>query len=434
MGKNYRRKTSRSRRNVPGDRKGRVTVLDDAEGRQVQLTLPIPELLGATQDALESIVKQAGLLVIKGMLDEEVERLVGSRYEHASERSSVRWGQEEGYIVLGGRKLPIKRPRVRGLDGSEVALQRYQMFRDGERMKGAVERCIVRGVSTRNYEGLIDGICDGYGVRRSSVSRHWKAASAKELDQLVRFPLGDLDIPVIMIDGVGFHEHLLIVALGVLADGRKRIVGLWQGATENAQLCKDLLADLVDRGLAADRRRLFVLDGAKALHKAVKATFGTNALIQRCTVHKMRNVLSYLPKEYHPGVTQRLRAAWGMNDYRDAKKLLQKTVKYLQGISASAAASLEEGLEETLTLHLLDLPDVLRKTLRSTNAIESCFSRTRELCKNVKYWRDGAMAERWAGTMLLVAQKSFRRIKGFREMRTLLSALNRNRKGKELAA
>jgi transposase-like protein len=177
-----------------------------------------------------------------------------------------------------------------------------------------------------------------------------------------------------------------------------------------------------------------VLDGAKALHKAVKSTFGSNALIQRCTVHKLRNVQSYLPEEYHVGVAQRLHAAWGMKDYREAKKLLQKTVKYLEGISASAAASLEEGLEETLTLHLLDVPDVLRKTLRSTNAIESCFSRTRELCKNVKRWRDGAMAERWAGTMLLVAQKSFRRIKGFREMQTLVSALRHSRRVKELAA
>ena len=434
MGKKYRRKTSRSRRNTPRELNGRVTVNGGVHGRQVQLMLPIPELLSNTQDALEALVKQAGLLLIKGLLDEEVEQLAGKRYEHQDDRSVVRWGDEEGHIVLGGRKLAIKRPRVREVDGSEIPLARYQLFRAGERMKGAVERCIVRGVSTRNYEGLIDGICDGYGVRRSSVSRHWKAASAKDLERLLHFPLVDLDIPVIMIDGVGFHEHLLVVALGVLADGRKRVLGLWQGATENAQLCKDLLADLVDRGLAVDRRRLFVLDGAKALHKAVKSTFGSNALIQRCTVHKLRNVQSYLPEEYHVGVAQRLHAAWGMKDYREAKKLLQKTVKYLEGISASAAASLEEGLEETLTLHLLDVPDILRKTLRSTNAIESCFSRTRELCKNVKRWRDGAMAERWAGTMLLVAQKSFRRIKGFREMQTLLSALRHSRKVKELAA
>jgi putative transposase len=269
MGKKYRRKTNRSRRNPPRDLRGRVTVLSDGEGSHVQLTLPIAELLSATHDALEALVKEAGVLVIRGMLEEEVEQLTGHRYEHQRDRSAVRWGEEEGHIVLGGRKLAIKRPRVRGIAGCELPIGRYQMFRAGERMKGAVERCIVRGVSTRNYEGLIDGICDGYGVRRSSVSRHWKAASTKELDQLVRFPLGDLEIAVIMIDSVSFHEHVLVVALGVLADGRKRVLGLWQGATENAQLCKDLLADLVDRGLAVDRRHLFVLDGAKALHRAV---------------------------------------------------------------------------------------------------------------------------------------------------------------------
>ena len=214
--------------------------------------------------------------------------------------------------------------------------------------------------------------------------------------------------------------------MGFTSDGTKHVLGIWSGATENAEVCKGLLNDLIERGLPADRSYLFVLDGSKALSKAVRAVFGDRAEVQRCHVHKERNVISYLPDEYHRMVRQRLHAAWGMTDYGKAKKALLKLVKYLATLSASAARSLEEGLEQTLTVHRLKLPDQLRLTFRTTNPIENCFSSTRHLCRNVKRWRNDDMAVRWAGTMLLEAEKKFRRIRGFREMPFLVSVLRKD--------
>jgi transposase-like protein len=290
-------------------------------------------------------------------------------------------------------------------------------------MRQAVSPRVLAGVSTRDYRGVLDAVCDGYGIERSSVSRHWKAASMAELRRLMERPLGELNLVAILIDGIEFHGFLLVVALGIDAVGRKHVLGLWPGATENTEVVQGLLADLLRRGLRTDQPYLFVLDGSAALHKAVQKTFGRRAVVQRCQVHKERNVLGYLPPENHATVRQRLRAAWGLKKYADARAALVKLVEYLAELSVSASRSLEEGLEETMTLHRLGVPESLRRTLRSTNPIESCFSTTRELCQNVKRWRSEEMTQRWAATMLLQSERRMRRIKGHRELPIVIAGL-----------
>lgn len=422
MGKKYSTKTRRSRRISPPRLRGRIVSRDEAS---VQLQLPIAEIIAGMGDTVEALAAEAGLLVMKALIDDEVERRVGPRYAHAADRSAVRWGRAEGHAIFAGRKVVIERPRVRGRDGGEIELERYRLFQSDGRMQQAVSPRVLAGVSTRDYRDVLDAVCDGYGIEKSSVSRHWKAASLAELRRLTERPLGEMNLVAILIDGIEFHGFLLVVALGIDAAGRKHVLGLWPGATENTEVAKGLLADLVRRGLRTDATYLFVLDGSAALHKAVEKTFGRRAVVQRCQVHKERNVLGYLPPEYHATVRARLRAAWGMKSYADARAALLKLVEYLAELSVSASRSLEEGLEETLTLHRLGVPESLRRTLRSTNPIESCFSTTRELSQNVKRWRSEEMTQRWAATMLLQSERRMHRIKGHRELPIVIAALQR---------
>lgn len=419
MGHTYEKKTQRSRRKSPVEFRGQVLGRD---GASVQLSLPITEILAGVEDAVEALAAEAGLLVMRTLIEEEVEQHTGRRYQHCPDRRAVRWGTEVGSVVFAGRRVPLSRPRVRSPKG-EVRLDRYERFRDDARLQQAMTKRVLAGVAMRNYEGTLDAVCDGYGVQKSSVSRQWKAVSAERLHQFLERPLGELDLVAIFIDGIEFHEHLLVVALGLDSAGKKHTLGLWPGATENATVCKQLLSDLVDRGLATDRNYLVVIDGSKALAKAVRATFGDRAQIQRCQIHKERNVLEQLPPEHQRRVRQRLRAAWQLKGHAEAKAALEKVAADLEELSPAAAASLHEGMEETLTIHRLKVPESLRRTLRSTNPIESCFSAARKRCRNVKRWRSQEMVQRWVGTMLVEVERRFRRVRGYREMPLLLAAL-----------
>ena len=244
----------------------------------MQLLLPLSDVLSGVQESVEQLSIDTGLLV-KVLIDEEVEKRAGKKGKHDPDREARRHGHEEGYVVLGGKKVPIARPRVRSVDGEEVRLERYERFKEDSNLQRTVGKHVLAGVATRDYEGVVDEVCDGYGIRKSSVSRHWKALSKKKLDEFLARPLGDLDLAAVMIDGIGFDEYTLVVALGIDSTGRKHMLGVWLGATENAQLCKELLADLIERGLPQDRSLLFVLDGSKALRKAVRDTFG---IVRRC--------------------------------------------------------------------------------------------------------------------------------------------------------
>ena len=434
MSKKYQKKTSRSRRKLQKLDKNAVKV-DIADGQATfQMILPMNALMAEVAGSIEQMSSQAGLLMMKAMIDEEVEQLAGPRYTHNGQRLAFRWGSEEGSVIFAGRKVALERPRIRTTDGQEMPLRRYQAFHDDGRMQQAVAERVVRRVSTRDYEGVIDDICDGYGIDKSSVSRQWKTASSAQLKEMLERKLDDLDLAVLMLDGISFHDYLLVVALGIDVDGHKHVLGLWPGATENAEIVGELLDDLTERGLPTDSNLLLVLDGSKALAKAVKKRFGKRVIMQRCRIHKERNILSHLPKKYHQIVRLKLRSAWHMTDYREAKEQLQKVHDYLATINIGAAHSLEEGFEETLTINRLKLPESLRRLFGSTNIIESCFSITRDLCRNVKRWRNSAMACRWAGTMLRESERRFHRIMGYRDMPLLTKALGAMVDNKEEAA
>jgi transposase-like protein len=434
MGKSYQRKTRRSRRKVQDLQHQSVTV-DLAEGKaSFQMVLPMNPLRLDVAEAIEQTASQAGLLMMKALIDEEVEQVTGQRYTHQADRQATRWGHDEGHVIFAGRKVAMPRPRVRSVEGREIPLTRYQAFAHPQRMQKAVSQRILRRVSTRDYAGVLDEVCDGYGIQKSSVSRHWKAASQQQLQQLLERPLGELDLCVLFLDGKEFHDFTLIVAMGVDRRGRKHVLGLWSGATENAVVCGALLDDLIARGLSMDKPYLFILDGAKALKKAVVSRFGSQGLIQRCRVHKKRNIQKYLPKKYHGMLSMKLRMAWGMTEYDKAYQELRKVHDWLASINQAAAESLEEGLEETLTINRLGLPSQLRRLFASTNIIESCFSRAGDLCRGVKHWRDGNMAQRWAGTVLLEAETRFRRIQAYGQLPLLINALTNTLDKQEAAA
>jgi len=293
----------------------------------------------------------------------------------------------------------------------------------GIRVLAPLMKKMVLGISSRNYEEVVEGFVKGYGIKKSSVSRHFVKATAQQMREFMERDLTGLEPVAIFIDGIEFKGHLLVVALGLDKGGRKHVLGIWQGATENATVCGNLLEDMARRGLNPGRDYLFVLDGSKALRSAVARMFGTNVEVQRCQQHKRRNVLNHLPKEHQHAIDARISAAYKMASYADARKSLELTVKYLEILNPSAAASLKEGLEETLTAHKLGVAELLRKTLQTTNPIESCFSVTRTITGRVKRWRGNDMVQRWAVASLLRAEKKFKRVKGYKEIPKLFVAL-----------
>jgi len=434
MGKTYQKKTNRSRRKIQ-KLQGHAATVELADGKACfQMVLPMTEMLFDVAQAIEQTASQAGLLMMKAMIDEEVKQVAGERYRHQPKRQAVRWGHDQGHVIFAGRKVAMEKPRVRSIDGREIPLSRYHAFAHPQRIQQAVSQRILRRVSMRDYAGVLDEVCEGYGIDKSSVSRQFKAASIRQLRQLLERPLHDLDLCVILLDGKEFHDYTLIVALGVDSGGCKHVLGLWPGATENAEVCGALLDDLMERGLSPDKRYLFVLDGAKALKKAVTERFGSEVLIQRCRLHKERNIQRYLPKKYHQLLSRKLWTAWGMTKYQEAHKELQKVHDWLASVNQAAARSLDEGFEQTLTVTRLGLPEELRRLFSSTNIIENCFSRADDLCRNVKRWRNANMAWRWGGTVLLEAERHFHRIMGYRQMPLLIEALSQAVDRKEAVA
>jgi len=390
---------------------------------EVNLPLPLKEMVNGIEVEVEALAGRVGLLIMKAIIDEEVARLCGGSYARDG-IPRYRWGSQPGYVIFAGRKARIERPRVRDKTNKEFSLSTYRQFQQDGKMQRAVLKRVIRGVSLRHYKEVIEDLCSGYGIDKSSISRHLIKATRQSLKELMERPLGDLSLCVIVIDGIEFKGHLLVVALGIDGDGKKHILGLWQGATENMYICKGLLEDMLKRGLSTERRYLWVIDGSKGLRAALSRVFGGDADIQRCQVHKRRNVKEHLPPEHQRWVDQRMRAAYNMSSYNDAKESLQSLVRDLERLNPSAARSLEEGLEETLTLHKLGVPEVLRRTLSSTNVIESCFSITRDIVSNVKRWRNGEQVQRWAATALFEAEKRFNRIRGYKSLPVVISALS----------
>ena len=390
----------------------------------VHLPLPLVELWEELQPQVEHLAGLAGLQIIRGVIEEEVTRRVGPRYQPDPTSSCVRWGQQPGYVVFAGQKVAVERPRVRVRKGQEVALDSYARLQQDGRRQRAVREGIVAGLTSRSYHRAVQSVLDGYGIEKSSVSREFVAASAVQLKQLCEKKLGDLDLVALLIDGIHLGKQVLVVALGIEINGKKHVLGLWQGATENTTVVKELLEDLVARGLNPERRCLFVIDGAKALRAAIERVFGDRAEVQRCQIHKRRNVKDHLPKLAQGDTDRRIRNAYALTNYAEAKAELEKIFRHLERMNPSAARSLEEGLEETLTVHRLNVGALLRRTLASTNPIESCLSTVERVAHKVKRWRGGDQPLRWTATGLLEAEKKFRRVKGYRELEALRHRLN----------
>jgi len=373
-----------------------------------------------------------GLEVMGELLDVGVAGLAGPKGKHNPQRVAMRHGSEQGTVTLGGRRLGVRRPRVRttGEAAREVQLESYAAFTSTDLLAEGIVARMLAGLSTRRYPAGLEPVGQAVeqaaqGTSKSAVSRRFVAATAERLAELLARRLDDRRWLVVFLDGFGMGEHLLVGALGVTDDGTKVPLGVAEGTTENKAVCTRLVADLADRGLDASAGVLFVIDGGKALERAIRAVFGAKALIQRCRRHKERNVTDHLPEAERPLVQRRLRAAWALGDADQAKIELEQLARSLDRQRPGAAASLREGLELTLTVTRLGVGGKLLQTLESTNPVESMIEIVRDHATRVKRWSSGEMALRWAAAGMLAAQGQFRRVKGYQELPQLALALER---------
>jgi putative transposase len=398
----------------------------------VQLSLV--ELAGQAKEGLLALAVSTGLAVLHETMEWEVERLVGPKARHDRERTAKRHGHTPGEVTLGARRMPVSRPRVRTADDTaEVQLDSYQEFASRDLLGGLVLERMLAGVSTRRSRRVDEPVgeqvkAEARSTSKSAVSRSFVAKTRTALEELLGRDLSELELAVVMIDGIDLADITHVVALGITTDGTKVPLSLREGSTENATVATALLADLVDRGLRLSEEQLYVLDGAKALRKAVRDVAGHRALVQRCQIHKSRNVCGHLPERERAWVRAKLRKAWTDPDHDRALASLKALAAQLEKVHPDAAGSLREGMEETLTLTRLGVTGTLRRTLSSTNCIESMFDTVRTAQRNVKRWRDGDMRLRWTAAGMAEAQRGFRRVKGHRDLPKLINAIRRDLK------
>jgi len=410
---------------------------DAARAAMSELVVPdavsvaMSDLTGAVKEGLLALAVGAGLQVMQVLMDESVIALAGPKGKHDPDRVAVRHGTEDGLVVLGGRQVRVRRPRVRTADrAAEVTVPVYELFASTELLgELALERMMAK-LSTRRYRAGLEPVgsavdATASGTSRSAVSRRFVQMTERALDEMMHQDLSGLDLVALMIDGIHFAEHLCVVALGISIDGTKVPLGVVEGSTENATVVKALLTDLRDRGLDVCHPILVIIDGAKALAKAVREIFD-RPVIQRCQLHKIRNVEGHLDKTTAATVAKKMRAAYRDLDPLHAEATLEALARSLDTAHPGAAGSLREGLAETLTVNRLGVPPTLARTLRSTNAIESMIEICRDHSSNVKRWRDGQMALRWCAAGMHEAAKQFRRVNGYLHLATLRVTLDRH--------
>src|SRR4051812_17750793 len=398
------------------------------------------ELAGAAKEGLLALSVGVGLGVLHELMEAEVEEVVGPKGRHDPERSAVRHGHEGGEVTLGGRRVPVSRPRARSADGQqEVELGTYRHFAARDQLSAVVFERMLAGVSTRRYARTgepvgsdIDALARS--TSKSAVSREFVSRTREHLIELMSRPLEDLRLAVLMLDGIELKGRCCVVALGIDTDGVKHPIGLWDGSTENATVATTLLANLVERGLDTGQGVLVVIDGAKALRKAVRDVLGIHTPVQRCVRHKERNVLDHLPERDRPLVRRRLRAAWALDDHDRALDQLTGLADELAHTHPGAAASLREGLEETLTVTRLGVRGRLKRTLASTNPCESMIETVRRVARNVKRWQNGDMCLRWTAAGMLEAETQFRRVIGHGDLANLAIAVEHDVATKRAAA
>lgn len=406
---------------------------DKQETRRLQqLLLPFLGALSSMRVTLLDLVFRIGFTGLETLLEQERTMLVGTRYKHNAGRACTRAGyDQDGELVLGGRKIKVARPRVRTVKdengkSNEIPLEAWEAFSNEDPLTERSLEQMLAGVATRKYARSLENLpneISSHSTSKSSVCRRFVEATIEALATLMNASIATLDIHALMLDGKIVGGHTVIAALGIDRDGNKHPLGVWEGATENAETCKSLLTNLVERGLPTNRSLLIVMDGGKALAKAVRDVFGKRAVIQRCQVHKKRNVLEHLPENQRKMVGATISTAYRCRDPERALQLLKKLARFLEKKHPGAAASLREGMEETLTVLRFGLPEALERTLTTTNIIENLNGTMKRVSRNVKNWQDGTMALRWYAAAIAEAQKGFRRLKGYQGMKTLIAAL-----------
>ena len=394
----------------------------------VQLPLPLLDVLQDTRTAFFGLCVDAGQQVLRTMMEQDREQLCGPKHVPNPARRAVRGGSTRGEVTLGGRRILVPRLRARSVDGHELALPSFTYAAGRDPLDARTLEAIAIGVTTRQYRRALDPLPAGIrerAVSKSSVSRRVVALTSAQLATWLARPLADVDVRIVFIDGLHFREHVILLALGVDSQGQKHVLALHEGTTENATVCRALLTDLRARGLDLDRPMLVVIDGGGGLRKALRETCGATAVVHRCQVHKRRNVLEHLPESMRPRVRRVLAEAYELADAALAKRRLLQLAAGLDHTHPGAAASLREGLDETLTLQRLGVTGALYRTLRSTNAIENLNGLVGHFVHNVRRWRDGRMLVRWIAAGLQEVTRSFRRLRGHRDLAAFIRALDR---------
>jgi putative transposase len=410
----------------------KVVTAEDAveEPLPARVQEALGQLVGAAKEGLLALSVGVGLGVLSELMEEEVDDVVGPKGKHDADRVAVRHGHEDGEVTLGGRRVGVKRPRVRSADGEvEVPLCTYRHFADRDPLSRLVLEQMLAGVSTRRFSRTREPVgseveASARSTSKSAVSRDFVAKTTEQLIGLMSRRLDDIRLAALMLDGIELKGRCCVVALGIATDGVKIPLGLWDGSTENATVAKELLSNLVARGLDLGQGVLCVIDGAKALRKAIEQVLGP-VPVQRCIRHKERNVLNHLAERDRPVVKHRLRRAWAENDHDRALSQLQTLAGELEHSHPGAAASLKEGVAETLTVTRLGIRGALKRTLQSTNPCESMIETVRRTSRNVKRWQSGEMCLRWTAAGMLEAERQFRRIIGHADLARLALAVER---------
>ena len=399
-----------------------------------QQLLPFVELIADAQMAVDEFIDVLGRASLEAVLQLSATTVAGPPHQGKPAGGEVRrHGNQEGVVCLATQRVRVNKPRLRrkgGGPGAEVPLPAYEAMQNDGALSQKLCGILMRGVSTRHYADVIPDMAETCGVSKSAVSRDFVEASAEKLKELSERRFDDVDLLIIYLDGIRFGAYLVIAAIGVDADGHKHVLGLREGATENAVVVKALLEDLVERGVKPGRRRLFVIDGSKALRQALDAVFGADNPVQRCRNHKLENVMGHLPEHLKPQVKAAMRAAYRLEADEGIQRL-KAQADWLQHEYPSAAASLREGLAETFTINRLDLPPRLRRCLATTNLIESPGAGVRLRTGRVSHWKSGSMVLRWAATAYLETEQNFRKLMGYRDLWMLQAALDENRSGEE---
>lgn len=396
------------------------------ESQETTSTQLMFEAMRDARASLHEAVVRAGMSVLHAMLEEDRVRLCGPRYAHDTKRAATRAGFTDGELAFGGRRVRVRRPRVRGVDRREVPLDTWERFAAADPLTPRAVEQMVLGVSTRNYERSLESAppnVSARGTSRSAVSRRFVEGTRVALQDLTSRSLANLALVAVMVDGIHVGGHVVLVALGIDEGGDKHVLGLYEGATENATVCTALLADLRTRGLRTDRTHLFVIDGGKALVKSIRDVFGKHALIQRCQVHKRRNVEEHLPESMKRNVGRTISAAYRADDPDRSQRMLEALARQLDKNYPAAAASIREGLEDTLTVARMSLDHWLARTLSTTNPLEFINGRIRKTSHNVRRWDGGQMILRWVAVSLVEASKTFRKLRGHKSMPKLVAAL-----------